>query len=90
MTDLPLTPGPAVSPPHGADNAAVVRWYHRLTKHHLRRYAPGPGYLDWATQPDPFRTFAGAPTVPLPLMRSPFHTARASLVAAMSHLPMGQ
>ena len=26
-------------------------------------------------------------TIPLPEIRSPFHTARASLVAAMSHLP---
>ncbi len=24
------------------------------------------GYLDWATQPDPFRRFAGAPILPLP------------------------
>src|SRR5207247_7173876 len=29
-------------------------------------------------------------TVPITLIRSPFNTARASLVAAMSHLPMGQ
>ena len=42
--------------------------YHRRTKHHLHRYAQSLGYLDWATQPDPFRTFAGAPTVPLPLL----------------------
>src|SRR5204863_6010834 len=42
--------------------------YHERTKHHLHRYARGPGYLDWATQPNPFRTFAGAPTVELPLL----------------------
>src|SRR4051794_20343376 len=42
--------------------------YHERTKHHLDRYARGPGHLDWATQPDPFRTFAGAPTVELPLL----------------------
>ncbi len=42
--------------------------YHQRTKHHLHRYARGPGYLDWETQPDPFRTFAGAPTVELPLL----------------------
>jgi SagB-type dehydrogenase family enzyme len=68
VTELPLTPGSGASPPQGADHAAVVHWYHRLTKHHLHRYAPGPGHLDWATQPDPFRTFAGAPAVPLPLV----------------------
>src|SRR4051812_2697357 len=42
--------------------------YHRRTKHHLHRYAQSPGYLDWANQPDPFRTFAGAPVVELPLL----------------------
>jgi SagB-type dehydrogenase family enzyme len=42
--------------------------YHEDSKHHLDRYAPGPGGLDWATQPDPFRRFAGAPQVDLPLL----------------------
>ena len=42
--------------------------YHRRTKHHLYRYAQSPGHLDWATQPQPFRTFAGAPSLPLPLL----------------------
>ena len=39
--------------------------YHQQTKHNLERYAPGPGYMDWATQPDPFRRYAGAQLVPL-------------------------
>ena len=42
--------------------------YHRRTKHHLHRYAESAGTLDWATQPDPFRTFDGAPAVDLPLL----------------------
>src|SRR5579884_235351 len=42
--------------------------YHRLSKHHSRRYAPSPDHLDWANQPDPFRTYAGAPAVDLPLL----------------------
>ena len=37
--------------------------YHQHSKHHPQRYAPGPGGLDWASQPDPFRRFAGAPRV---------------------------
>ncbi len=41
--------------------------YHARTKHFSRRYARGPGFLDWETQPDPFRAFAGARRVPLPL-----------------------
>ena len=42
--------------------------YHELSKHRFERYAPGPGYLDWATQPDPFRTYAGGERVELPLL----------------------
>jgi nitroreductase len=44
--------------------------YHQQTKHHTNRYARSMGYLDWATQPDPFRRYAGAPIFPLPLSRN--------------------
>ncbi len=44
--------------------ACVLR-YHERTKHRLDRYAPSLGYLDWATQPDPFRRFDGAPRIAL-------------------------
>src|SRR4029079_13051229 len=40
--------------------------YHERSKHRLQRYAAGPGGLDWANQPDPFRTFEGAPRFQLP------------------------
>jgi len=46
----------------------LVRIYHERSKHHPDRYAPGPGGLDWATQPDPFRRYAGAPELELPLL----------------------
>ncbi len=39
--------------------------YHERTKHHFGRYARGPARLDWATQPDPFRRYEGAPLVAL-------------------------
>ena len=39
--------------------------YHHVTKHHFNRFARSLGYLDWATQPDPFRRYVGAPVVPL-------------------------
>jgi hypothetical protein len=42
--------------------------YHRRTKHHLHQYAKAPGYLDWASQPDPFRTYSGAPRIELELL----------------------
>lgn len=40
--------------------------YHDATKHQFGRYARSLGYLDWTTQPDPFRTYAGADLVALP------------------------
>src|SRR5258705_9114017 len=39
--------------------------YHDDTKHHVERYARSLGYLDWASQPRPFRGFEGAPVVQL-------------------------
>jgi SagB-type dehydrogenase family enzyme len=40
--------------------------YHDATKHHFNRFARSLGYLDWATQPNPFRRYAGAALVELP------------------------
>ena len=51
MTDV------RVSPP--------VLTYHDGTKHQFHRFARSLGYLDWASQPNPFRSFAGAPVFPL-------------------------
>ena len=39
--------------------------YHQVTKHYFNRFAQSLGYLDWATQPDPFRRYAGTPVIPL-------------------------
>ena len=50
-----------------ASSVAAITEYHQRSKHHLQRYAPGPGGLDWANQPDPFRVFEAAPKVRLPL-----------------------
>ncbi|MFO1431189.1 MAG: SagB/ThcOx family dehydrogenase [Candidatus Competibacteraceae bacterium] len=52
--------------------------YHERTKHHLHAYARSLGYLDWATQPNPFRRFAGTPCLPLehpPLTDEPNYDA---------------
>jgi SagB-type dehydrogenase family enzyme len=38
-----------------------VYLYHDGTKHYFTRFAPSLGYLDWASQPRPFRSFDGAP-----------------------------
>jgi nitroreductase len=39
--------------------------YHNASRHSLDAFAAGPGRLDWATQPDPFRRYAGARLVML-------------------------
>ncbi len=51
-----------------AEAAAQVRAYHQRTKHLPGRFAAGPGYMDWANQPDPFRRFSGARIIGLPLV----------------------
>ncbi|HEV3062784.1 MAG TPA: SagB/ThcOx family dehydrogenase [Vicinamibacterales bacterium] len=43
-----------------------VQSYHDGTKHHFHRFARSLGYLDWASQPNPFRSFSGAPLFDLP------------------------
>ena len=49
-----------------SDRSAVVR-YHERTKHQYGRFAPSLGYLDWNTQPDPFRRYEGAEVVEMPI-----------------------
>jgi SagB-type dehydrogenase family enzyme len=44
----------------------AVHRYHDGTKHHFNRFARSLGYLDWASQPSPFRSFHGAPVFALP------------------------
>ena len=39
--------------------------YHQATKHGYYRYAAGPGYLDWDSQPNPFRRYEGARMIQL-------------------------
>jgi len=41
--------------------------YHNETKHSSRRYARSLGYMDWSTQPDPFRSYTHAQKIQLPL-----------------------
>jgi len=70
VTRLPLYAAPAGPPSSalgGSSPEEVVVAYHERTKHHHDRYAASPAYLDWATQPDPFRRYAGAHLVRLPL-----------------------
>ena len=49
----------------GAGALEAVFHYHDATKHSFQGHARGPGFLDWATQPDPFRRYHGARLIPL-------------------------
>lgn len=49
------------------ERIAAVRTYHDASKHRPGAFAPSPGHMDWANQPDPWRRFAGCDTVDLPL-----------------------
>jgi len=53
--------------PEASKLEAVMR-YHERSKHHFNRFAAGPGALDWANQPDPFRRYAGAALTRLPIL----------------------
>ena len=61
------------------NSVEAVLAYHRRTKHHLHRYAASLGYQDWATQPDPFRTYVGAERIELPLLADRLDAAYAEL-----------
>jgi SagB-type dehydrogenase family enzyme len=60
--------GKAVAALHDTDQIETVMRYHERTKHRFDRYASGPGELDWANQPNPFRRYEGAALVQLPLL----------------------
>jgi len=45
----------------------IVVAYHERTKHHYHRFAASTGYMDWATQPNPFRRYDGASLIRLPV-----------------------
>ena len=62
-----------------SDPLGTVLAYHQRSKHHFQRYAAGPHGLDWANQPDPFRTFAGAARLDLPLLKEDPETRFADL-----------
>jgi len=48
-------------------NLQMVYTYHNETKHAPARYARSLGYMDWATQPDPYRSYKDTKQISLPL-----------------------
>lgn len=67
-------------------NLHTTLTYHEVTKHSQHRYARSLGYMDWATQPDPFREYRGAQKIMLPLALQnatpPYHLLDSPLPAA--------
>jgi SagB-type dehydrogenase family enzyme len=45
-----------------------IRGYHQRVKHARNRYALGPAFLDWTSQPSPYRLFEGSEQILLPLL----------------------
>jgi SagB-type dehydrogenase family enzyme len=67
-----------------------IRGYHRRTKHAPNRYAMGPAFLDWTSQPGPFRLFEGVRQTPLPLMdETPLFPGPAPQPAALEARALG-
>ena len=64
-----------------------VRAYHHRTKHGFGRYAASPDFMDWETQPDPFRRFAGAPQHTLTLAADKLDVLYADLFAPEGIVP---
>ncbi len=78
-----------MTPSRDADR--LVRQYHDETKHHFQRSARSLGYLDWATQPDPFRSFDGAPVIDLvPALKALSSTGDAPFVDGYDDLWAGR
>ncbi|MDD2904965.1 MAG: SagB/ThcOx family dehydrogenase [Sulfurimonas sp.] len=58
-------------------NLQTIFQYHEETKHSQKRYARSLGYMDWANQPNPYRSYSGAQELLLPLadahVTPPYH-----------------
>ncbi|MBF0124809.1 MAG: SagB/ThcOx family dehydrogenase, partial [Magnetococcales bacterium] len=61
--------------------------YHNATKHRLTGYAAGPGQLEWASQPVPFRLFHGTQQFQLPLQADRLATEVAVLHGEVTVTP---
>lgn len=65
----------------------VVYRYHDATKHHYHRFARSLGYLDWETQPHPFRNYHGARRIALPFARNDINLTYDELYAVRPARP---
>ena len=69
------------------DPLQPVLEYHEVTKHRFEAYASGPGFLDWDTQPNPFRRYTGTRLIALQTVE-PVDVPRYDDVFSMAHRPL--
>ena len=62
--------------------------YHEQTKHHPNRYAKGPGHMDWANKPDPFRFYEGSEVIRLPFLDKDPNTPHHGLYYRSQNRPL--
>ena len=67
--------------------AEVLR-YHEQTKHHPNRFARGPGHMDWANEPNPFRTYEGTTLLRLPFIQKDPDAGYLSLYERSENRPL--
>ncbi len=58
--------------------------YHHATKHTYHSVRSSAHFLDWRNQPDPFRTYDGAPSIALPPVQSLQNMGTFAAMAALS------
>jgi len=72
---------------------STIEAYHERSKHFPQKYAAGPAFLDWDSQPNPFRRYTGAREVPLPLCYDAptpaFHELRSAAPRPLSAASLG-
>jgi len=61
--------------------------YHNRTKHLPYAYAAGPDYLDWESQPNPFRDYDGTEKIDLPFLDDEDPLNYASLFQQNTEIP---
>lgn len=73
--------------PAPEDPVDRIIYYHDRTKHHPMRFARSLGYLDWDTQPDPFRRFDNARAIALPIRKADGPAPYESLYSKINMAP---
>ena len=79
----PAAPPKPMAPLAPAEAARFARAYHDRTRHFPARYARALGFMDWDSQPDPFRRWEGAPRVLLPIPTGPGAAYEAAFVEGL-------